>query len=336
MISADARLNALLADITGALISDDLRKFLTSLDTAAQIGRAYQSNLEKPQPIEFTEPPTMIPFPDAMGLRGVSFASHEPVLFVGFPGDGKTTFCTNLIAHQIMAKRRVVLMHNEGDTQEYAAGIYRIVWSIVPGISARRISLDEVFSPEEKSKAQKWVDSSPNLSIVDIAKSSPQDVVARMTQLYSKNQADIILFDYLQNVTVSDPNKRFVAWSWLALQIESICKTWRKPIIVFAQMNREGGREALPDKAPSLGVTEGCPLIEQKAGVVVNLRNGSKNIRDWDKAPFFWVNVAKNRRGPGGQRSTKLDTQSGALVGQMMPDEFERVHEMINAQRKRK
>ncbi len=331
MISQDAKLNLLYSDILAALMENDARRFASICETAAQIARSYLVDTPAP-PVEITQQTKVIPFPEEMGLRGVGFAENEPFLVVGFSGDGKTLFCDNLIAHLIRGKYRVHILHNEGDSQDHAIGVYRALWSLFPPPTGRRISKETAFS--EKEKVMHWLHKS-SLKIVDVRWDGPTELIARITKIMAKDEADVILFDWLQNVNIKDDKNRFQGWSFIAQQLEELCLKWKKPVGVFGQMNRDGGREKLAVGAPSLGVIEGCPQMEQKSGVVLNLRNGTTSLDGWAGEPFFWVNVAKNRHGPRGQRNAKADFDSGAFVGPMKLEEYENVISHIKMQRKR-
>lgn len=331
MISQDAKLNLLYSEILAALMENDALRFARTCETAAQIARTYLVDTSAPK-VEITQQTRIIPFPDEMGLRGIGFAENEPFLIVAFPSDGKTLFCFNLIAHLIRDKFRVVVLHNEGNSQDYAVGAYRVLWSIMPAASARRITKEDAFA--EKDRVMEWLEKS-SLNIVNVRRDGPTELIARITKIMAKDEADVILFDWLQNVNIKDDKHRFQGWSFIAQQLEELCLKWKKPVGVFGQMNRDGGREKITLGAPSLGVIEGCPQMEQKSGVVLNLRNGTTNLDDWDGKPFFWVNVAKNRHGPRGQRNVMADFTSGSFIGQMSPLEYEKVIAHIKMQRKR-
>lgn len=330
-ISTDLRINKLHNQILAALMDNDIPKFVSSCEAAAQLAKAYLVNVED-TPFEITDPIKMIPFPDAMGLHGVSFAKDEPMLVSAFPGNGKSLFCYNLAAHMLKDKYRVCVIHNERDQQDYAVGIYRILWSLLPPPSARRLSIDDVFA--EKGKVEEWLKKMP-LQIINAKKDGPKEIIARMTRIMAKQASDIILFDWLQNVNIPDDNLRFKGWSWIAQQLEDICSRYKVPVCVFGQMNREGGRERMAVGAPGLGVLEGCPQMEQKAGIVLNMKRGPTKNDDYHGVPHFWINIAKNRRGMAGQRSARVDFESGAFTGSLDPDQVDAVIAHVKAQRKR-
>lgn len=331
MISSDAKLNLLYSDILAALMDNDAKRFAAVCETAAQIARAYLVETEA-APVEITQQTKVIPFPTEMGLKGIGFAENEPFLIVAFPSDGKTLFCSNLVAHLIKDKYRVHVLHNEGNSQDYAIGAYRVLWSLLPPPSFRRLSKEDAFA--EKEKVKDWLNRS-SLKIINVRRDNPTELIARITKIMAKDEADVILFDWLQNVSIKDDKHRFQGWSFIAQQLEELCLKWKKPVGVFGQMNRDGGREKLTIGAPSLGVIEGCPQMEQKSGVVLNLRNGTTNLDGWTGKPFFWINVAKNRHGARGQRNARADFDSGSFVGAMDPDEYENVIAHIKTQRKR-
>lgn len=335
MISRDARLSKMLSDLTLALLDDDVPKYISALKTSLQIAESYLVKIEKQADVELTKPMPMIPFPPWMGLEGIAFSQYEPFLVDAFPGNGKTLFCANLAAFLTKGNLRVTIFQNEGRPEDYLGAVYRVLQSIT---TDRRIRKEELYSEQEKLDANKWAKTA-KLKIENVENDGPKELIARMTRLMSRRGCDVILFDWFQNIKLNNQALKFDALAWLARQFTELSAQWGIPIGIFGQINRDGGREKLTIGAPGLGVLEGCPTMEQKAALVITMKSGPSKADAYNeyKGPsFFWLNVAKNRHGPNGQRNVKCDFNSGGFLGPLDPDEMDRFLEYTAAQRKGK
>lgn len=322
----DSRLTQINADMMGALASGNVAKYLSLTQKAQSLAAAHVAQVEDSGEVEFTAPADLVELPEWMGLDGIGFARNEPVVIGGFPGQGKTAFSANLTAHLLLHRNRVTIMTNETKDERYAANVYRILESRRFG---RSMYVKEAYG--EKPEMVSWYRNS-DLKILRVKRDSPKQLVARMARIMSAKKTDVILFDWFQNIQISDDSLWARELNWLANQLQDLCEQWEIPIVVFSQVNREGGREKNPFEAPGLGCQEGSQRIEQVAGLVVNLKKGN----DDDFRPtFLWMRVAKNRNGPTGNRNTRLDTVSGTFLGRLDEYEMDKFMEYIQKKKKK-
>ncbi len=320
MISQDARINALQATLIETLQNDDAQGYLRALNKLTFLTESFLVQTDAQAPVKLTQKIPLFPLPKWMGLEGIGFAMNEPFLVAAPPGNGKTLFLYNIAAYISQCGLKVTIYHNELRAEDYAIGIYRVAQNLIPGLGRRLVSVDDTY--KETEQAEEWLRDS-GITIITVKDDGPRELISRMTKVMSQKKADIILFDWLQNIKVNDDNMSFKAYSFLAQKFERLCDEFKIPVGVFAQLNREGVRERILG-APGQGTVEGCPKMEQKSGLQINLRNAMGGMpQGYSGTNFFWLNVCKNRRGPVGQRTAKVDFRASAFVAPLDEDEME-------------
>lgn len=329
--SEDSKINGLQMSMLTAIMDNDPAAFIRAHRAAGPIAESYLAKLPE-SPVELTEKVPAFPMPKWMGMEGIRFRATEPFLVAAPPGNGKTMFLNNLAAYLLRAKARVTVLQNEGRAQDYVIQIYRVLQAIEAPPSSRHLSPEDCYA--EKPAVADWLKGS-GLRVVDVRTDGPHEILGRMVQIMSKRKSDVILFDWLQKVKVSDQNKKFDAFAYMAARFEDLCLEWKVPIGVFGQINRESIRDK-KHGAPGLGSLYGCPDMENIAGLAIYLKNGLTNAGpDYRGPSFLWANIAKHREGAVGERTIRVNYHSQSFDGQLDPDEIEDFVSHLKTQKKR-
>jgi replicative DNA helicase len=144
---------------------------------------------------------------------------------------------------------------------------------------------------EEFKKAPVFIDDSSNLTIMEMR--------AKARRIYARKKLGLIVVDYLQLVSGSDPRSpREQQVAEVSRGLKAMAKELDLPVIVLSQLNRASEKE---NRTPRLSDLRESGSIEQDADVVLML----SRPKDADEKFQVAANaadliVAKQRNGPVG------------------------------------
>jgi replicative DNA helicase len=155
-------------------------------------------------------------------------------------------------------------------------------------------------SAQEIKNSPLWLDDTSGIKITELR--------AKARRVHSKAQLGLIVIDYLQLISGSDPRApREQQISDISRNIKGMAKELDVPVVVLSQLNRESEKEK---RDPRLSDLRESGAIEQDADVVFILHRSKKNSEDEDSGSIEGVGsgdienlkliIAKQRNGPVG------------------------------------
>ena len=237
-------------------------------------------------------------------LDKLTFGFHpqEMIVLAARPSVGKTSFVMNvaenvLEPHAPRTPQGVLVFSLEMGAEQLAM---RMLCSM-SGVDMKRLKDGAISRQNEAdlastvgriSKLPLWIDDSSQTTIMEIR--------AKARRICSKNKVGIIIIDYLQLISGSDPRMpREQQIAEISRGVKGMAKELKLPVVVLSQLNRESEKERRP---PRLSDLRESGAIEQDADLVILLaRNISeKNEEVMKEDGIRSVIVAKNRNGPIG------------------------------------
>lgn len=330
MISQDPKTIQIMAKIHEAIATNDPGRIAKASEALARMARGHSVDMDTDFEIQDLVPG--IRLPRRMALDHIWIPSDLPTLIGGFLGHGKTTISDNIIAHLLHLGKKVYAFVNEAEQQECAINVFRI-FNATHEENPEPYTMAEAFA--QKRTVKLWLDSVP-FKIVNVQDDSPDEVVDKMTRALSLGLADAVFLDYFQNTATGMEDKgKFAAFAKMSRGLRKLCKAEKKPVIITAQINREGNRDE-GFKAPGSGAIKGCGDIEEAAGLCINSKNAMYAVpQGYAGKKFLWVNVAKNRYGEIGHTACLVDYETRTMIGEVDGDEMERYLEAARPKKKR-
>jgi replicative DNA helicase len=143
---------------------------------------------------------------------------------------------------------------------------------------------------DELSKSPLFIDDSSHLTIMELR--------AKARRLYTRYKLGLIVVDYLQLLSPSDPKiPREQQVAEVSRGLKAMAKELDLPVLVLSQLNRSSEKE---NRAPRLSDLRESGSIEQDADVVLMLAP-PKDAEERFQASAYDLVVAKQRNGPVGQ-----------------------------------
>ena len=143
---------------------------------------------------------------------------------------------------------------------------------------------------DELSKSPLFIDDSSHLTIMELR--------AKARRLYTRYKLGLIVVDYLQLLSPSDPKiPREQQVAEVSRGLKAMAKELDLPVLVLSQLNRSSEKE---NRAPRLSDLRESGSIEQDADVVLMLAP-PKDVDEKFQASAYDLVVAKQRNGPVGQ-----------------------------------
>jgi len=248
------------------------------LDIKVDIKRVIRDIEDRKQVIQFL-------FPGTEDV--VLIAPHSMPLICGMTNNGKSTLTAAIAAPLVSSGQKVLIMCNEEASSDARARVSCIRTKISYGsYKNNKLSPDQYLAVVKDIKAME-----ENLIVLgnedDINSyrtTNVDGVVLTLNQ--AKNKFDLIIIDYIQNVTVDDigtdaPHK---ANNRLAFALDVIKNTASCPIIVFAQCKsiaeskKQTTEEKYASSHPAYRWVGGTEII-RKATDIIELVSDFKNSR---------------------------------------------------------
>ena len=143
---------------------------------------------------------------------------------------------------------------------------------------------------DELSKSPLFIDDSGHLTIMELR--------AKARRLYSRYKLGLVVVDYLQLLSPSDPTiPREQQVAEVSRGLKAMAKELDLPVLVLSQLNRSSEKE---NRAPRLSDLRESGSIEQDADVVLMLAPPKDSEEKFQAAAYDLI-VAKQRNGPVGQ-----------------------------------
>lgn len=219
------------------------------------------------------------------------------------PGTGKTAFAVNGVSRCLYANERAIFATIEMPSEQIFSR-FVCLRSRVPWVKLRdkEASSDEM---DRVSTAVKQLSRSP-LDILDDWQGRwdlLQPVLA--SKMREKIPPKLIVIDHLHIMKIGSksPDNRVIELGEITGAIKRFALTWKVPIILLCQFNRNLEAE---NRMPRLSDLRGSGSIEQDADAVMLLHSGDYAHQ---------LLVAKNRSGPVGRVQLEANLSIGEIKG---------------------
>ena len=198
------------------------------------------------------------------------FCKSDMIVIGARPSVGKSAFlgCVSVNAAQKGYKVGIISLEMS-DIQLGAR-----MGSLISDVEFYKIFRNKIYEDQERDKLYNNLERLANLPIKISEKTNVNvnDIRAKIGQLVSKNQLDIVFIDYLQLMESPDGNKNYnreQEVSKMSRGLKLIAKEFNIPVVVLAQLNRDA--EKSTNKQPQLHHLRESGAIEQDADLVVFL-----------------------------------------------------------------
>ncbi len=230
------------------------------------------------------------------------FQRQEMIIIAARPSMGKTSFALNIAEAAAMPKKGdpvpVLVFSLEMSSSQLALRMLcsraRVNLKLLrDGLVSRDGAEVNALgrTAEEFKKAPILIDDSSNLTIMEMR--------AKARRIYARKKLGLIVVDYLQLVSGSDPRApREQQVAEVSRGLKAMAKELDLPVIVLSQLNRSSEKE---NRTPRLSDLRESGSIEQDADVVLMLsRPKDADERFQTAAGAADLIVAKQRNGPVG------------------------------------
>ena len=234
------------------------------------------------------------------------FQKGDMVLIAARPSMGKTTFALNIAEHAALREGKSVVIFSLEMSKEQLA--YKLLCSEanVDLLKLRTGALEDedweniARATGPLSKAKIYIDDTAGVSIMEMR--------SKCRRLKIEYGIDLILIDYLQLMSGSNPDNRQQEVSEISRSIKALAKEMECPVIALSQLSR--APEQRSDHRPMLSDLRESGSIEQDADLVMFLYRDEYYNKETDDKNIAECIVAKQRNGPVG--TVKL-----AFLGQL-------------------
>jgi replicative DNA helicase len=257
---------------------------------------------------------------DKESLRGVStgfknldavLAGLQPsdlVIIAGRPSMGKTAFALN-IAHNVAVKDQVPVaifsleMSKEQLVDRLLASEAGIdSWKLRTGNLDDNDFLKINHAYGALSEAPLFIDDSSIINVLEMR--------TKARRLQAEHGLGMIIIDYLQLMSGSNPENRVQEVSAISRSLKSLARELNVPVVALSQLSR--AVEQRPSKIPQLSDLRESGSIEQDADVVMFVYREEMYDEDTERKNIMDILIRKHRNGPIGQAELyfKKETQN--------------------------
>ena len=233
------------------------------------------------------------------------FQPGELIIIASRPSMGKTALCLNISMHAAKEAHKTVAIFSLEMSSEQL--VQRLLSSEAK-IDAHRLRSGNIRDEEWKAitSAMGTLAEAP-IHIDDSAALRVSEVRSRGRRLRSKVGLDMIVVDYLQLLTPTNPKaSRVEVVDEFCRGLKSLAKELKIPVIALAQLNRSP--ETRNDKRPMLSDLRESGGIEQEADVVAFIyRDDYYNPPTPENENIAEIIIAKQRNGPTGNVTLRFD-----------------------------
>jgi replicative DNA helicase len=230
------------------------------------------------------------------------FQKQEMIVLAARPSVGKTSLALNIAEAAVLPGHRLdpvptLIFSLEMSSSQLAlrmlcsrarVNIKMLRDGMLPKQGPEQQRLVDVA--DELSKSPLFIDDSGHLTIMELR--------AKARRLYTRYKLGLIVVDYLQLLSPSDPKiPREQQVAEASRGLKAMAKELDLPVFVLSQLNRSSEKEG---RAPRLSDLRESGSIEQDADVVLMLAP-PKDVDEKFQASAYDLVVAKQRNGPVGQ-----------------------------------
>lgn len=234
-------------------------------------------------------------FPELDAMTS-GFQSGDMVLIAARPSMGKTTFALNLVENAALRGGKNVAVFSLEMSKEQLA--YKLLCSQanVDMTKLRNGNLEDK-DWENIAKASGPL-AAAKIFIDDTAGTSVMDMRSKCRKLKMEHGIDMIVIDYLQLMSGSNPENRQQEVSEISRSIKALAKEMKCPVIALSQLSR--GPEQRADHRPMLSDLRESGSIEQDADIVMFLYRDEYYNKETEDKNVAECIISKQRNGPVG------------------------------------
>jgi replicative DNA helicase len=189
------------------------------------------------------------------------------IIVAGRPSMGKTAFVLNLVEHSAIHAPKPVTalvfsleMSKEQLVQRLLGSISHVDASRMRRGQFGDSDWPKLFEAADRlAKSQIFIDDTPSISILELR--------AKARRLKAEKNLDLIVVDYLQLMSGSNPESRQQEISEISRSLKGLAKELHVPVIALSQLNRS--LENRTDKRPIMADLRESGAIEQDADVIM-------------------------------------------------------------------
>lgn len=203
---------------------------------------------------------------------------------------GKTSFASFVTLKAIKQNSKPVFFSNEMDKEDLVEKFI----AHESKISTQKFQTGDLTESELSKLVHSVNDLSKYNLIVDEKNGWDLDtLLSTVHHLHRRNQCDLVVVDYLQQVRVKSAKSKYEQVSIVSDEMKRLSRELNIPVIGLAQINREA-EKIMTKEIPGLANLKDSGSLEQDADVVMILHK--EKLTD----EMVNLNVAKNRYGPTG------------------------------------
>jgi replicative DNA helicase len=234
-------------------------------------------------------------FPELDAMTS-GFQSGDMILIAARPSMGKTTFALNLVENAALRGGKNVAVFSLEMSKEQLA--YKLLCSQanVDMTKLRNGNLEDK-DWENIAKASGPL-AAAKIFIDDTAGTSIMDMRSKCRKLKMEHGIDMVVIDYLQLMSGSNPENRQQEVSEISRSIKALAKEMKCPVIALSQLSR--GPEQRADHRPMLSDLRESGSIEQDADIVMFLYRDEYYNKETEDKNVAECIISKQRNGPVG------------------------------------
>jgi replicative DNA helicase len=222
------------------------------------------------------------------------------IIVAGRPGHGKTSLGLNIIATNVLQRKRVGLFTIEMSAREITK---RIIYADAE-VDGHRVGSGHITADDWKrigGSASRLTEA--NLSVDESGSLTIMELRSRAQQLAIGGGLDLVVVDYLQLMAPATGHRgnsnRAQEISDISRGLKALAKDLNIPIIAMSQLNREVEKEG--KRKPRLADLRESGSIEQDADVVLFIWREELRDKKDDNEGQAELIIGKQRNGPVGQ-----------------------------------
>ena len=224
------------------------------------------------------------------------FQKGDMILIAARPSMGKTTFVLNLAQYAALRGGKSVAVFSLEMSKEQLAYKLLCAEANVDMTKLRNGSLEDK-DWENIAKASGPL-AAAKIYIDDTAGTSVMDMRSKCRKLKMEHGIDMIVIDYLQLMSGSNPENRQQEVSEISRSIKALAKEMQCPVIALSQLSRAPEQRA--DHRPMLSDLRESGSIEQDADLVMFLYRDEYYNKETEDKNVAECIIAKQRNGPVG------------------------------------
>jgi len=224
------------------------------------------------------------------------FQRGDMVLIAARPSMGKTTFVLNLAQHAALRSGKKVAIFSLEMSKEQLAYKLLCAEANVDMLKLRTGNLDDK-DWENIARASGPL-AAAKIFIDDTAGVSVMEMRSKCRRLKMEHGIDMIIIDYLQLMSGSNPENRQQEVSEISRSIKAIAKEMQCPVLALSQLSRAPEQRA--DHRPMLSDLRESGSIEQDADLVMFLYRDEYYNKETEDKNMAECIIAKQRNGPVG------------------------------------